>query len=43
MWAFAVNDTTVLNVVQNSHSAKPMLYKIPAPGATTRAPCCSGC
>jgi cytochrome c-type biogenesis protein CcmF len=28
MWAFAVNDTTVLNVVQNSHSAKPMLYKL---------------
>jgi cytochrome c-type biogenesis protein CcmF len=28
MWAFAVNDTTVINVVQNSHSAKPMLYKI---------------
>jgi cytochrome c-type biogenesis protein CcmF len=28
MWAFAVNDTTVMNVVQNSHSAKPMLYKL---------------
>jgi cytochrome c-type biogenesis protein CcmF len=28
MWSYAVNDTTVLNVVQNSHSAKPMLYKI---------------
>ncbi|WP_137179301.1 heme lyase CcmF/NrfE family subunit [Roseomonas sp. AR75] len=28
MWAYAINDTTVLNVVQNSHSAKPMLYKI---------------
>jgi cytochrome c-type biogenesis protein CcmF len=28
MWSYAINDTTVLNVVQNSHSAKPMLYKI---------------
>jgi cytochrome c-type biogenesis protein CcmF len=28
MWSYAVNDTTVLNVVQNSHSAKPMLFKI---------------
>jgi cytochrome c-type biogenesis protein CcmF len=28
MWSFAVNDTTVMNVVQNSHSAKPMLYKL---------------
>ncbi|QYU68073.1 cytochrome c biogenesis protein CcsA [Leptolyngbya sp. 15MV] len=28
MWSYAVNDTTVLNVVQNSHSAKPMLYKL---------------
>ncbi|MCS6891256.1 MAG: heme lyase CcmF/NrfE family subunit [Rhodovarius sp.] len=25
---YAINDTSVLNVVQNSHSAKPMLYKI---------------
>ena len=28
MHAYAINDTTVLNVVQNSHSLKPMLYKI---------------
>jgi cytochrome c-type biogenesis protein CcmF len=28
MWSYAINDTTVLNVVQNSHSAKPMLFKI---------------
>lgn len=27
-WAFVVSDFTVLNVVQNSHSAKPMIYKI---------------
>ena len=28
VWAYVVNDTTVANVVQNSHSAKPLLYKI---------------
>jgi cytochrome c-type biogenesis protein CcmF len=28
MWSYVVNDTTVANVVQNSHSAKPLLYKI---------------
>jgi len=28
MWSFAVNDTTVSNVVANSHSLKPMLFKI---------------
>ena len=26
--SYAVNDTSVVNVVQNSHSAKPMIYKI---------------
>jgi len=28
MWAFVVSDFTVLNVVRNSHTAKPLLYKI---------------
>jgi cytochrome c-type biogenesis protein CcmF len=28
LYVFAVNDTSVLGVVQNSHSAKPMLYKL---------------
>ncbi|MGG5820305.1 heme lyase CcmF/NrfE family subunit [Falsiroseomonas sp. HW251] len=28
MWSYAINDTTVANVVQNSHSQKPMLFKI---------------
>ncbi|HYM30012.1 MAG TPA: heme lyase CcmF/NrfE family subunit [Candidatus Cybelea sp.] len=27
-WAYVVSDFTVLNVVQNSHSAKPLIYKI---------------
>ncbi len=27
-WAYATNDMTVVNVVANSHSAKPMLFKI---------------
>ncbi|MGX9355384.1 heme lyase CcmF/NrfE family subunit [Roseobacteraceae bacterium S113] len=30
MWAFVVSDFTVLNVVQNSNSLKPMLYKVAA-------------
>jgi cytochrome c-type biogenesis protein CcmF len=28
IYAFVVSDFSVLNVVQNSHSAKPMLYKV---------------
>ncbi|HEY4253463.1 MAG TPA: heme lyase CcmF/NrfE family subunit [Roseomonas sp.] len=28
IWSFVVNDTTVSAVVANSHSAKPLLYKI---------------
>jgi cytochrome c-type biogenesis protein CcmF len=28
IWAHVVSDFTVLNVVENSHSAKPMLYKV---------------
>lgn len=28
MWAFVVSDFTVLNVVANSHSLKPMIFKI---------------
>ncbi|MCA8906925.1 MAG: cytochrome c biogenesis protein CcsA, partial [Rhodospirillaceae bacterium] len=28
MYAYIVSDFTVLNVVENSHSAKPLLYKI---------------
>jgi cytochrome c-type biogenesis protein CcmF len=28
LYVFAVNDTSVAGVVQNSHSAKPMLYKL---------------
>jgi len=28
MHLYVINDTSVLNVVQNSHSAKPLLYKI---------------
>ena len=27
-WAFVTSDFSVANVVQNSHSAKPLLYKI---------------
>lgn len=28
MWAYIVTDLSVLNVVQNSHSLKPLLYKV---------------
>ncbi|MFT8244227.1 heme lyase CcmF/NrfE family subunit [Roseomonas sp. BN140053] len=28
LWCFAANDTSVMAVVANSHSAKPMLYKL---------------
>jgi cytochrome c-type biogenesis protein CcmF len=28
IWSYVTNDTTVANVVANSHSAKPLLYKI---------------
>jgi len=28
LWAFAANDTTVASVVANSHSAKPLVYKL---------------
>jgi cytochrome c-type biogenesis protein CcmF len=28
LYVFAVNDTSIVAVVQNSHSAKPMLYKL---------------
>ncbi|MEI6158591.1 MAG: heme lyase CcmF/NrfE family subunit [Roseococcus sp.] len=28
IWSYASNDTSVVNVVANSHSAKPMLFKI---------------
>ena len=28
LWCFAANDISVLAVVQNSHSAKPLLYKL---------------
>jgi cytochrome c-type biogenesis protein CcmF len=31
MYAYVVSDFTVLNVVQNSHSAKPLLYKLTGP------------
>ncbi|WP_425038598.1 heme lyase CcmF/NrfE family subunit [Primorskyibacter sp. S187A] len=30
MWAFVVSDFTVVNVVQNSNSLKPMIYKVAA-------------
>ena len=43
MQAFVVSDFSVVTVADNSHSAKPLLYKFTGTGAITRAPCCSGC
>jgi cytochrome c-type biogenesis protein CcmF len=28
IWSYVINDTTVASVVQNSHSAKPLLFKV---------------
>ena len=28
MWSFVVSDFTVLNVAENSHSLKPLLFKV---------------
>ena len=41
--AYAQSDFSVANVWENSHSLKPLLTRSPAPGATTKARCCSGC
>ena len=41
--AYITSDFSVETVWANSHSAKPLIYKSPACGATTRAPCCCGC
>ena len=43
MHAYIVSDFSVLNVVENSHSAKPLLYKISGVWGTMKAPCCCGC
>ncbi len=42
MHAYVTSDFSLLNVVQNSHSAKPMIYKISGVWGTTRARWCSG-
>ena len=36
VWLFARSDMSVLVVAENSHSMKPMLYKIAGHGAITR-------
>ena len=40
--AYVVSDFSVANVFENSHSAKPLIYKFRASGGTTRARCCCG-
>lgn len=41
--AHVVSDFSLVNVVENSHSAKPLIYKITGVWGTTRARCSSGC
>ena len=41
--AYLTSDFSVLNVFQNSHSAKPLIYKISGVWGTTKARCCCGC
>ena len=43
MNAYVTSDFSVANVVSNSHSTKPLLYRSPACGGTTRARWCCGC
>ena len=39
---FVNTDLSVKLVAENSHSAKPLIYKVAEPGATTKARCCCG-
>ena len=41
-YAYVVSDVSVMNVAQNSHTAKPLIYKISGVWATTRARSCCG-
>ena len=41
--AFVTSDFSVADVANNSHTLKPLIYKSPACGAITKAPCCFGC
>jgi cytochrome c-type biogenesis protein CcmF len=40
--AYVTSDFSVANVVANSHSAKPLVYKISGVWGTTRAACSCG-
>ena len=42
VYAFVVSDFSVANVAANSHSEKPVLYRVAAAGAAMKARCCSG-
>ncbi len=43
MHAYITSDFSVINVVQNSHTDKPLLYKVTGVwGKLTKAPCCCG-
>lgn len=42
-WAFVTSDFSLKLVWANSHSAKPMLYKISGTWGITKGRCCYGC
>lgn len=41
-WSYVSSDFSVENVFQNSHSDKPLIYKISVCGEIMKAPCCCG-
>ena len=41
--SYVRSDFSVENVVANSHSTQPLIYKFTSVLAITKAPCCSGC
>lgn len=42
VYAFVVNDFTVLYVVSNSNTLLPVWYRVARPGGPTRDRCCCG-
>ena len=42
VWSAVVDDFSVANVVENSNSLKPLIYKITGTWGTTRVRSCSG-
>ena len=43
MYAYVTSDFSVANVAANSHSTKPLIYKMAGVWGITKARCCFGC